>query len=182
MQRDSTVASARDQDSGAAVEEPLADAGTRGRAGRGAERVRQGLRQPHNWFQLVRFSLVGASGYAINLAVYSTLVLGFDVQYVVAALVAFCVAVTNNFALNRSWTFRATEGRMTFQAPRFLIVSLLALGVNLIVLELLVGAAGVPKVPGQAVAILVATPLNFVGNKLWSFSRLAHRRREPLSR
>jgi putative flippase GtrA len=32
----------------------------------------------------------------------------------------------------------------------------------------------VPKVPGQAAAILAATPFNFIGNKLWSFSRLAH--------
>jgi putative flippase GtrA len=145
----------------------------RGRARREAERVRLGLRRPHNWFQLVRFSLVGASGYAVNLAVYSTLVFAFDVQYVIAATIAFCVAVTNNFLLNRHWTFKATDGSVTFQAPRFLIVSLCALGLNLIVLELLVGALDVHKVVGQAVAILAATPVNFVGNKLWSF-RLGH--------
>jgi putative flippase GtrA len=145
----------------------------RERARREARRVRLGMRRPHNWFQLVRFSLVGASGYAVNLAVYSTLVVGFDVQYVIAAMIAFCVAVTNNFLLNRHWTFRATGGRVTFQAPRFLIVSLCALGLNLIVLELLVGALDVHKVAGQAVAILAATPVNFVGNKLWSF-RLGH--------
>jgi putative flippase GtrA len=144
----------------------------RSRASRGAIRVRHGLRRPHNWFQLVRFSLVGASGYVINLAVYSTLVYAADVQYIVAAVLAFCVAVTNNFLLNRHWTFRATGGRMTFQAPRFVLVSVLALGLNLIVLELLVGVVGTHKVVGQAAAILAATPLNFIGNKLWSFSRL----------
>jgi dolichol-phosphate mannosyltransferase len=131
------------------------------------------MRRPHNWFQLVRFSLVGGSGYAVNLAVYSTLVVAFDVQYVIAAMIAFCLAVTNNFLLNRLWTFKATDGAVTFQAPRFLIVSLCALGLNLIVLELLVGAFGVHKVVGQAAAILAATPVNFVGNKLWSF-RLGH--------
>jgi dolichol-phosphate mannosyltransferase len=146
----------------------------RERARREAERVRRGMRRPHNWFQLVRFSLVGASGYVVNLAVYSTLVVALDVQYVVAAVIAFCIAVTNNFLLNRRWTFRATDGRVTFQAPRFLIVSLCALGLNLIVLELLVGALGVHKVVAQAAAILTATPVNFVGNKLWSFSKLGH--------
>ena len=147
-----------------------------GRSGVAAARVRRGLRRPHNWFQLVRFSLVGASGYVINLAVYSTFVVVFDTQYVLAALIAFCVAVTNNFLLNRIWTFRARDGRMTFQAPRFLAVSLLALVVNLLVLELLVGVADVHKILGQAAAILAATPLNFVGNKLWSFSVHAHGR------
>jgi dolichol-phosphate mannosyltransferase len=167
----------------AAAPSPLAESSTpalgmRERARNEARRVRHGLRRPHNWFQLVRFSLVGASGYVINLAVYSTLVYAFDVQYVIAAVLAFCVAVTNNFLINRSWTFKATDGRVTFQAPRFLIVSLLALGFNLLVLELLVGAFGVHKVVGQAAAILAATPVNFIGNKLWSF-RLGHKPAGP---
>ena len=29
--------------------------------------------------------------------------------------------------------------------------------------------AGVPEVPAQAIAIVSATPLNFIGNKMWSF-------------
>jgi putative flippase GtrA len=145
------------------------------RPGLEARRVRHGLRRPANWFQLVRFSLVGATGYVINLAVYSTLVVVVDLHYVPAATVAFCVAVTNNFVLNRHWTFQATGGRATFQAPRFLAVSLLALVFNLIVLELLVGVVGIQKIVGQAAAILAATPLNFIGNKLWSFSRLSHK-------
>jgi putative flippase GtrA len=141
----------------------------RERARREAERVRLGMRRSHNWFQLFRFSLVGGSGYVVNLAVYSALVYVLDVHYLIAATLAFCVAVTNNFLLNRHWTFKATGGRVTFQAPRFLIVSLGALGLNLIVLELLVGALDVHKVAGQAAAILAATPVNFIGNKLWSF-------------
>jgi putative flippase GtrA len=145
----------------------------RERARREAERVRLGMGRSHNWFQLVRFSLVGGSGYAVNLAVYSTLVVAFDVQYVIAAMIAFCVAVTNNFMINRRWTFKATDGSVTFQAPRFLIVSLCALALNLIVLELLVDVLDVHKVVAQAAAILAATPVNFVGNKLWSF-RLGH--------
>jgi len=174
MPRESTL----EAPEAAAPAPPLADraapdATVRERARQEARRVRLGLRRPHNWFQLVRFSVVGASGYVLNLAVYSTLVVAFDVQYVAAALLAFCVAVTNNFLLNRIWTFRATDGSVTFQAPRFLAVSLAALGFNLLVLELLVGGLGAHKIAGQAVAILAATPVNFIGNKLWSF-RLGH--------
>jgi dolichol-phosphate mannosyltransferase len=168
------------QDSATLVEQPsvateasLAEIdsalGMRARASREARRVRHGLRRPANWFQLVRFSIVGATGYVINLGVYSTLVAVAGVHYVPAAVLAFCVAVTNNFLLNRHWTFKATNGRATFQAPRFLTVSLVALGFNLLVLELLVGVLGVHKIAGQAAAILSATPLNFIGNKLWSF-------------
>lgn len=137
--------------------------------------MRHGLRRPANWFQLVRFSVVGGTGYVINLAVYSLLVALAGLHYIPAAVLAFCVAVTNNFLLNRHWTFRATDGSAAFQAPRFFIVSLIALAFNLVVLELLVGVVGIQKIPAQAVAVLAATPLNFVGNKLWSFRNLTHR-------
>ena len=53
---------------------------------------------------------------------------------------------------------------------RFLLVSVIALGVNLAALSTLV-ALGLPKVPAQAVAIALVTPWNFVANKLWSFGR-----------
>jgi putative flippase GtrA len=134
-----------------------------------ARRVRHGLRRPANWFQLVRFSIVGGTGYVINLAVYTLFVEVFGVHYLLAAVFAFCVAVTNNFLLNRHWTFKATHSRASFQAPRFLAVSLIALGFNLAVLEFLVSVVGTHEVTGQAAAVLAATPLNFIGNKLWSF-------------
>jgi len=134
-----------------------------------AQRVSSALGRRSNWEQLAKFCVVGASGYVVNLAVFSTLVKAAGVHYILAALVAFCVAVTNNFLWNRHWTFKATDGHMGFQAARFFAVSVMALGLNLIVLELLVSFAGLEKIPSQAIAILAATPLNFVGNKLWSF-------------
>ena len=140
-----------------------------------ALRVGRGLRKPANWVQLVKFSAVGASGYVVNLAVYSTLVHVAGVHYILAAVLAFCVAVTNNFLWNRHWTFRATAGHMGFQAARFFTVSVLALGLNLIVLQLLVSVGDMDKVVAQAIAILAATPLNFIGNKLWSFGKPAPR-------
>jgi dolichol-phosphate mannosyltransferase len=180
MQREPAVAAEPDRAMDGALapqagDRPAMPRSVKARAGHEARRVRHGLRRPHNWFQLVRFSLVGASGYIINLAVYSALVEGAELHYLPAAVLAFCVAVTNNFLLNRHWTFKATSGRASFQAPRFLVVSLIALGFNLLVLELLVGVIGVHKIAGQAAAVLAATPLNFVGNKLWSFRGLAHR-------
>jgi putative flippase GtrA len=175
MQRDTAVAERPPTHEEPALAGVAPQSSIRIRAGLEARRVRHGLRRPANWFQLVRFSMVGAIGYVINLAVYSTLVVVADLHYVPAAAFAFCVAVTNNFVLNRHWTFQATARRATFQAPRFLAVSLLALAFNLIVLELLVGVVGIDKIVGQAAAILAATPLNFIGNKLWSFGRLSHK-------
>ena len=128
------------------------------------------LRRPGNWMQLLKFCVVGASGYVVNLAVYATLTLAFDVNYLLAAVCSFLVAVTNNYLWNRAWTFRRQRGHLVFQGFRFLLVSTVALAANLAFLSALV-ALGVPKLPAQAIAIVLVTPWNFVANKLWSFRR-----------
>src|SRR3954452_636086 len=133
-------------------------------------RVRAGLRRPHNWLQLIKFCAVGASGYAVNLVVFAICVEGLGVHHLIAATIAFVVAVTNNFWWNRHWTFKARTGHAGFQAARFFAVSVVAFLFALLVLELLVSVIGVAEVPAQAISIVVATPLNFVGNKMWSFA------------
>ena len=42
---------------------------------------------------------------------------------------------------------------------------------NALILHLLVDSLDVGKVLAQAIAIVLVTPWNFVGNKLWSFGR-----------
>lgn len=134
-------------------------------------RVRHGMRQRRNWFQLVRFGVVGASGYVVNLGVFTLAVHPLSIGYRVAAVLAFLVSVLNNFWWNRHWTFDGRGGHAGFQAARFFVVSVVAFGFNYVVLVALVELAHVPKVPAQALAIGAATPLNFLGQKLWSFRR-----------
>jgi putative flippase GtrA len=138
------------------------------KAGMTVARVRAGLRKRGNWEQLVQFCLVGASGYAVNLIVFSFFFYVVGVHYIPAAICSFLVAVTNNYTWNRLWTFRHQRGHVAYQGMRFLIVSTLALGANLVVLTALV-TLGVEEVLAQATAIVLVTPINFLGNKLWSF-------------
>jgi putative flippase GtrA len=129
------------------------------------------LRARDNWTQLAKFCVVGAIGYAINLAVYDAVLRG-GAHYLVAATCSFLVAVTNNYVLNRAWTFRDRRRGVAAQGARFFAVSLASLGANLLVLHLLI-SLGAGKLGGQAIAIVLVTPLNFIGNKLWSFRRHA---------
>jgi putative flippase GtrA len=132
-------------------------------------RVRHGLRKPHNWLQLGKFLLVGLSGYIVNLAVFTFSLEVLGVHHIAAATIAFSVAVTNNFWWNRHWTFAARGGHAGFQAARFLTVSVVAFLIQVAILELLITSAGTPKVLAQAISLVLATPVNFIGNKLWSF-------------
>jgi putative flippase GtrA len=138
-------------------------------------RVRAGLRRPHNWLQLLKFFVVGGSGYVVNLITFALCIELLDMHHLVAATCAFVVAVLNNFWWNRHWTFKAGGGHAGFQAARFFAVSVAAFVFAATVLELLVTVAGVAELPAQAISIVAATPLNFVGNKMWSFAIELHR-------
>jgi putative flippase GtrA len=135
-----------------------------------AYRIGAAARRPASWVQLLKFGLVGGSGYLINLGVFALLTGNLGVHHVLAAIGAFCVAVTNNFLWNRHWTFGAGDGPAHFQAARFFTVSVASLGLNIAVLELLLAASTVPELPAQAIAVAVAMPFNFLGNKLWTFA------------
>jgi putative flippase GtrA len=132
-------------------------------------RLRHGVRKPHNWLQLAKFCAVGLSGYAVNLAVFAFALKVVGVHHVTAATLAFLVAVTNNFWWNRHWTFKAGDGHAGFQAMRFFSVSTIAFLIQVTILELLVDLAGFPKIPAQALSLAAAMPVNFIGNKMWSF-------------
>lgn len=138
-----------------------------------ARRVRLASRRPANWIQLFKFGVVGASGYVVNLVVFAALVEGADFGHIPAAVVAFLVAVTNNFLWNRHWTFRADAagGHPAHQGARFLVVSLIAFAVNLVLLEVLVSAVGIHEIAAQAIAVAISMPVNFIGNKLWTFAQ-----------
>ena len=138
-------------------------------------RVRHGMRKPHNWVQLGKFVAVGGSGYVVNLIVFAIVYGVLDMHHLIAATAAFIVAVFNNFWWNRHWTFGARDGHAGFQAARFFTVSTLAFFFALAILELLVRNTGLPELVAQAISLVAATPLNFIGNKMWSFSHNVRR-------
>ncbi len=135
-----------------------------------AYRLRAAARRPASWLQLLKFGIVGGSGYLINLAVFAVLAGGLGLHHLLAAIGAFCVALANNFLWNRHWTFEAGHGHPGFQAARFFAVSVAALLINLVVLEVLVSSGSMGDLAAQAIAVAVAMPFNFLGNKLWTFA------------
>lgn len=121
--------------------------------------------------QFWKYCLVGASGYVINMAVFSVLWHYAGMQYWLAATASFAISATNNFLLNKYWTFENPEGQVATQARRFLVVSVLSWAMNMAVLVFLIEALDVHHLFAQAIAISLVTVFNFTGNKLWSFRR-----------
>lgn len=131
-----------------------------------SSRTAAALRRRHNWVQLVKFGLVGATGYVINLAVFAAL-LGWGAH--VAAAISFVVSAASNYWWNRHWTFVGQKGSFAMQGVRFYVVSAVSFAFNQLWLVVFIDWLQWREVLSQAIAIVLVTPLNFLGNKLWSF-------------
>ena len=129
-----------------------------------------GLLAHRTFRQLVKFGLVWATGFIINVSVFAFSLRVLEVHYRLAYVFAFCIAVTNNFFWNRVWTFRHQKDglHVAMQGARFFAVSLMAAVAGFVLLEAFV-RAGFPKIPAEMLAVALVVPISFLGNKHWSF-------------
>lgn len=128
--------------------------------------MRRGLRQ------FIKFGIVGASGFVVNLVVFTLLQRVVPnhtrpLQYNVIYTIAFLTGGVSNYYLNRIWTFRSS-GHAVREGAQFLTVSTIALLVGLIVSALVspwFGHGHRTWFLGTVAGIFV----NFFLNKYWTF-------------
>src|SRR6266576_2377329 len=85
-------------------------------------------------------------------------------------LAKFSAVGVSGYVVNLVVYTALQRGHVGWQGLRFLIVALIAYAANLAILAVFV-ESGIDKVLAQAIAVVLVTPLNFIGNKLWSFRR-----------
>jgi putative flippase GtrA len=135
----------------------------------GAVAAHRGIRQ------FVKFGIVGASGFIVNLVAFTLLqrvVPGHaqPLEYNLIYSVAFLAGGVSNYFLNRIWTFRST-GHAVAEGAKFLSVSVVALAVGLVVSALVSPWLG----HGHRtwfVANVSGIFVNFFLNKYWTFKHL----------
>lgn len=118
--------------------------------------------------QFVKFGLVGVSNTLITLLVYTLLLNMFGVWYVAASAIGFAVGAVNGFLWNRAWTFKGHVGDALTPVRWFVVQGCGLLG-NSALIYLFVDGAGMGKLVGQGVTIVIVTVLTFVANRSWTF-------------
>jgi dolichol-phosphate mannosyltransferase len=118
--------------------------------------------------QFLRFCVVGASGYAVNIGAFA-LALALSVEHLVAVAAGFGLAMASNFWFNRHWTFASCHRGLARQAARFFTVSVAACLLAAAILELLMGS-GLSALAAQPASVIAVTPLSFLGSRNWSFN------------
>jgi dolichol-phosphate mannosyltransferase len=120
-----------------------------------------------------KFGLVGLSGVAVNLGLFWLLSTVLRLHYLFAGAVAIEVALCSNYILNSRWTFADRSGRLMHLPAlvRYHAVSLGGMLINLVVLQLLAGGAGVRPALANVAGIALATGWNFSLNLGWTWRR-----------
>ena len=118
--------------------------------------------------QFIKFGIVGVSNTTLTFVVYTLLLKGFGVWYLLASAIGFAVGATNGFLLNRRWTFREHVGD-SLTPVRWAIVQGCGLGINELLLYLFVDSAHLDKLLAQAFATAFVTVGTFFVNRAWTF-------------
>ena len=132
-------------------------------------RLLHGMRRPANWLQLVRFGIVGGVGFVVNLAVYTLFVHARRRRLPRRRGRRLARRGAEQLRAQPPLDVRRARGPAHFQAMRFLAREPRRLGLQPAAADAARRGRGPAKVPAQALAVAASMPLNFLGNKLWSF-------------
>jgi len=122
--------------------------------------------------QFFSFAFVGLIGTFINIAILYMLTEMLGIYYILSAIFSFIIAATSNFILNKTWTFKEKlNERILNKYLQFFLVSLTALIVNLFFLYAFTEFLKIYYLISQVLAIGIALIINFLGNKIWTFSK-----------
>lgn len=122
--------------------------------------------------QLFHFCIVGGVGTCINIITYTLATRFFLLTPVISAIIAFAIAVTNNYIFNTIWTFKDSGFKLkTKKYLSYIFGNLFSLAINLTILRAFIGLFGYElNIVGQLLGILFGMMFNFLFAKKFIFN------------
>lgn len=121
-------------------------------------------------YKFIKFGVVGFSGVVVDFGITYLCKEYLKAQKYLANAIGFTFAATSNYYLNRIWTFQSHDPNIAMEYTRFLIVSLMGLGVSTFVIWLLNGKFKMNFYVAKLFAIGMVTVWNFFVNILYTFA------------
>ena len=121
--------------------------------------------------QAVKYYVVGGSGVLVNLGILYALTDFAGFWYTASQVIAISVSISSNFSFNRFWTFSDSIGdqKNSVMYVKFLIVSLIGMGIQLGITSALVESVGLYYMYAAGIGIAIAGAINYVVNRRWTF-------------
>lgn len=119
--------------------------------------------------KFIRFSVVGGSGVFVDFGITYVFKEWLRVQKYLANAIGFTVAASTNYVLNRIWTFQSHNPEIAVEYLKFILISLIGLGINTLILWILVSRYRQNFYLSKLFAIGVVTIWNFIANYFYTF-------------
>jgi putative flippase GtrA len=120
--------------------------------------------------KFIKFGLVGFSGVFVDFGITFLLKEKLKVQQYVSNACGFITAASTNYLLNRLWTFHSNDPNISLEYGRFILISMVGLGINMLILWLLVKKLGMNFYLAKLFAIGFVTVWNFFANIAYTFT------------
>lgn len=129
------------------------------------------MRKHGELMRLVKFSLVGAIGIAVQVTVLSVLT-GAHVHYLVATVCAVEAAVLHNFCwhLRFTWRDRGVSSVWNRLARFHLSNAAISLVGNVVLMRVLVGTFRMQAVTANLLAVATCAAINYLAGDYWVFA------------
>ena len=121
--------------------------------------------------KFVKFCIVGFSGMAIDFGVTWLLKEKVKLNAYLSNSCGFVLAASNNYFLNRIWTFESHNEKIAGEYTSFFVIAIIGLGINNLVIWALYSKMKLNFYFAKLFAIGVVTVWNFGMNYLFTFSR-----------
>lgn len=131
--------------------------------------------------QFAKFLIVGTVNTAASVSIYLLMTRPVNLDPLIANAIAFVVAVTVSYNLNKRWTFRDQQRAFVRQYSRFFMFSLVGLGISEAIIYGLHNVLGLHDLIAFFSAVAVVVFWNFGSNKLWTFRVIETQPLEPPS-
>ena len=114
--------------------------------------------------QAIKYYSVGGSGVLVNLGILYALTDFMGLWYIASQVIAISISISSNFLFNRFWTFSGSiqEQRNSVMYVKFIIVSLIGMGIQLGITFALVENIALYYMYAAGIGIVVAGAINYV--------------------
>ncbi|MDN0195329.1 GtrA family protein [Streptomyces sp. S.PNR 29] len=119
--------------------------------------------------QLLRYTLIGGSGVALDLLLFLLLHNSAGLDEQIANAVSTTLGITNNFVLNALFTFERRD-RIVLRFLRFYAVGLTGIALTNLLFLVFTDSLGIDADLVKAGSLPLVLALQFVLNRKWSFA------------
>lgn len=116
------------------------------------------------------YSIGGAISFVVDFGMLLVLTEYIGFYYLVSATLSVIMAIVVNYAWQRHVTFKSKEKNLAKQFSKFVVISIIAIGINILLMYIIVDIIHLWYVVAKIIVTIVLWVWNFFGNKYFTFA------------